>query len=77
MNESISKSRALIGELSSVIQEQTEDGDPLNLEELLGSNDQLLGLLKQVTGRLRQGLKLHGLGLGLSGVGGGGSGSGM
>ncbi len=46
------------------IQEQTEEGDPLKLEELLGLNDQLLGLLK-VTGRLRQVLKLYGLGLGL------------
>ena len=67
MNETISKSRALIGELSSVILEQTEEGDALKLEELLGLNDQLLGLLKKVTGRLRQGLKLQGLGL--SGVG--------
>ena len=65
MNEIVPQARALVGELSSVIQEQTEEGDPLKLEELLGLNDQLLGLLKKVTGRLRQGLKLHGLGLGL------------
>jgi len=70
MNEIIPQARALVGELSSVIQEQTEEGDPLKLEELLGLNDQLLGLLKKVNGRLRQGLKLHGLGLGL-GEGGG------
>ncbi len=60
MNETIS--RALIRELSSVIQEQTEEGDHLKLEKLLELNDQLLGLLKKVTGRLRQGLKLYGLG---------------
>lgn len=37
----------------------------MRLEELLGLNDQLLGLLKKVPGKLRQGLRLHGLGLGL------------
>jgi protein phosphatase 1 regulatory subunit 37 len=72
MDETISKARALVGELSSVIQEQTEEGDGLKLEELLGMNDQLLGLLKKVSGRLRHGLKLHGLGLGL-GLGGEGA----
>ena len=59
-NELVSKSKAVASELAIVIQE-TED--PSRLEELLGINDQLLSLLKNVPGGTRPQLTLKGLGL--------------
>jgi len=59
-NELVSKSKAVASELAIVIQE-TED--PTRLEELLGINDQLLSLLKNVPGGARPQLTLKGLGL--------------
>jgi len=58
--EVVTKAKAMVTELTSVIQE-TED--PIRLEELLGINDQLLTLLKNVPIKLKQTLKLQGLGL--------------
>jgi protein phosphatase 1 regulatory subunit 37 len=59
-NELVAKSKAVASELAIVIQE-TED--PSRLEELLGINDQLLSLLKNVPGGTRPQLTLKGLGL--------------
>jgi len=50
----------MVAELTAVIQ---ETDDPVRLEELLGINDQLLTLLKNVPIKLKQTLKLQGLGL--------------
>lgn len=62
-NELVSKSKAVAAELAIVIQE-TEDSS--RLEELLGINDQLLSLLKNVPGGTRPQLTLKGLGLTLN-----------
>lgn len=59
-NELVSKSKAVASELAIVIQETV---DPSRLEELLGINDQLLSLLKNVPGGTRPQLTLKGLGL--------------
>ena len=59
-NELVSKSKAVASELAIIIQ-QTEN--PSRLEELLGINDQLLSLLKNVPGGTRPQLTLKGLGL--------------
>ncbi|KIM43835.1 hypothetical protein M413DRAFT_18150 [Hebeloma cylindrosporum] len=62
-NDLVSKSKAVASELAIVIQD-TED--PSRLEELLGINDQLLSLLKNVPGGSRPQLTLKGLGLTLN-----------
>jgi protein phosphatase 1 regulatory subunit 37 len=61
----MTKAYTIIEELQTSIQ-ITED--PVKLEELLGVNDQLLVLVKQVpsSGQVRPQLTLEGLGLGLS-----------
>lgn len=65
MADAATKARVVVNELTTVIQE-TED--PIQMEELLGINDQLLGLLKKVPGGGRPTLTLHGLGLSLPGT---------
>ena len=59
-NELVSKSKVVASELAVIIQ---ETDDPSRLEELLGINDQLLSLLKNVPGGTRPQLTLKGLGL--------------
>ncbi|KAF9531479.1 hypothetical protein CPB83DRAFT_904584 [Crepidotus variabilis] len=60
VQEVIAKAKAVVNELSIVIQE-TED--PHRLEDLLGINDQLLALLKKAPQTGKPNLKLQGLGL--------------
>lgn len=63
--DAATKARVVVNELTTVIQE-TED--PIQMEELLGINDQLLALLKKVPGGGKPTLTLYGLGLSLPGI---------
>ena len=60
MQGAMTKAKSMVTELTLAIQE-TED--PIRLEELLGINDQLLTLLKNVPIKLKQTLRLQGLGI--------------